>query len=53
VTLEERIDRIIYIGDIELVGEAYKGKYELGNRNRKSNIVIPLTKAAKICILLL
>jgi hypothetical protein len=31
VTLEERIDRIFCTGDIELVGEAYEGKYELNN----------------------
>jgi len=31
VTLEERIDRIIQAGEIELAGEAYKGKYELNN----------------------
>jgi len=31
VNLEERIDRIIHTGEIELAGEAYKGKYELGN----------------------
>jgi len=31
VTLEERIDRIIHTSEIELVGEAYKGKYELND----------------------
>jgi hypothetical protein len=31
VTLEERIDRIFNTGEIELAGEAYKGKYELGD----------------------
>jgi len=31
VTLEERIDRIFNTSEIELAGEAYKGKYELGN----------------------
>ena len=31
MTLKERIDRIIHTGEIELAGEAYKGKYELNN----------------------
>ena len=31
MTLEERIDRIIHASEIELVGEAYKGKYELND----------------------
>jgi hypothetical protein len=31
VTLKERIDRIINTPEIELGGEAYRGKYELGN----------------------
>jgi len=31
VTLEERIDRIIHTSEVELVGEAYRGKYELGD----------------------
>ena len=31
MTLEERIDRIIHVSEIELAGEAYKGKYELNN----------------------
>jgi len=33
VTLEERIDHIKHTGEIELAGEAYKGKYELNNFN--------------------
>ncbi|MDR2594712.1 MAG: hypothetical protein LBC87_08085 [Fibromonadaceae bacterium] len=31
MTLEERIDRIVHTSEIELVGEAYEGKYELNN----------------------
>ena len=31
MTLEERIDRIFNAGEIELAGEAYKGKYELSD----------------------
>ena len=31
MTLEERIERIFNAGEIELAGEAYKGKYELGD----------------------
>ena len=31
MTLEERIDRIFNTSEIELAGEAYKGKYELNN----------------------
>ena len=31
MTLKERIDSIIHTSEIELAGEAYKGKYELNN----------------------
>jgi len=31
VTLEERIDRIIHTGEIELTGGAYKGKFLFNN----------------------
>jgi translation initiation factor IF-1 len=45
VTLEERIDRIFNTGEIELAGEAYKGKYELNNvRSIKGFILKKLRK---------
>jgi hypothetical protein len=40
VTLKERIDRIFNTGEIELAGEAYKGKYELGNMKSIKNFIL-------------
>jgi hypothetical protein len=40
VTLEERIDRIIHTGEIELAGEAYKGKYELNSVKSIKNFIL-------------
>ncbi|MCL1956717.1 MAG: hypothetical protein FWF63_05295 [Fibromonadales bacterium] len=40
MTLEERIDRIIHAGEIKLAGEAYKGKYELGNMKSITNFIL-------------
>ena len=40
MTLGERIDRIFNTGEIELVGEAYKGKYELGNMKSIKDFII-------------
>ena len=45
MTLRERIDRIIHAGEIELAGEAYKGKYELNDvRSIKDFILKKLRK---------
>jgi len=40
MTLEERIKRIICAGEIELDGEAYRGKYELGNRKSITRFIL-------------
>ena len=40
MTLEERINRIVHTSEIELVGEAYKGKYELGNRKSITRFIL-------------
>jgi len=40
VTLEERIDRIIHAGEIELAGEAYRGKYELNNMKSIKDFIL-------------
>jgi len=40
VTLGERIDRIFNAGEIELAGEAYEGKYELGNMKSIKNFIL-------------
>ena len=40
MTLEERIDRIFNTGEMELAGEEYKGKYELGNRKSITSFIL-------------
>jgi len=40
MTLEERIKRIICAGEIELDGEVYIGKYELGNRKSITSFIL-------------
>ncbi|MDR2593489.1 MAG: hypothetical protein LBC87_01795 [Fibromonadaceae bacterium] len=40
MTLEERIDRIVHASEIELAGEAYRGKYELGNMKSITNFIL-------------
>jgi len=48
VTLGERIDRIFNTGEIELAGEAYKRKYELGNMKSIKDFI--LDKLRKVYI---
>jgi len=40
MTLEERINRIICASEIELAGEAYVGKFELGNRKSITSFIL-------------
>jgi len=40
MTLEERIERIVCAGEIELAGEAYAGMYELGNIKSISTFIL-------------
>ncbi|MDR2594700.1 MAG: hypothetical protein LBC87_08025 [Fibromonadaceae bacterium] len=40
MTLEERIDRIVHTSEIELVGEAYKGKYELNDGKSMKKFIL-------------
>jgi len=40
MTLEERVKRIICESEVELEGEAYVGKYELGNMKSMTNFIV-------------